>query len=40
MFCEWCLKRRRVVHAVRDRPFLFELAGIWDGEWSVVARQD
>ena len=28
-------KRRRVVHAVRDRAFL--PAGIWDGERSVVA---
>ena len=30
-------KRRRVVHAVRDRAFLPGPAGIWDGEWSVVA---
>ena len=30
-------KRRRVVHAVRDRAFLPGPAGIWDGEWSAVA---
>ena len=30
-------KRRRVVHAVRDRAFLPGPAGIWDGEWGVVA---
>ena len=30
-------KRRRIVHAVRDRPFLPGPAGIWDGEWDVVA---
>ena len=30
-------KRRRVVHAVRDRAFLLGPAGIWDGEWIVVA---
>ena len=30
-------KRRRVVHAVRDRAFLPGSAGIWDGEWGVVA---
>ena len=30
-------KRRRVVHAVRDRVFLPGPAGIWDGEWGVVA---
>ena len=29
-------KRRRVVHAVRDRAFLPGPAGIWDG-WGVVA---
>ena len=29
--------RRRVVHAVRDRAFLLGPAGIWDGEWVVVA---
>ena len=26
-------KRRRVVHAIRDRAFLPGPAGIWDGEW-------
>ena len=31
------LKRRRVVHAVRDRAFLPGAAGVWDGEWGVVA---
>ena len=30
-------KRRRVVHAVRDRAFLPGPAGIWDGEWGLVA---
>ena len=30
-------RRRRVVHAVRDRAFLPGPAGIWDGEWRVVA---
>ena len=30
-------ERRRVVHAVRDRAFLPGPAGIWDGEWCVVA---
>ena len=30
-------KRRRVVHAVRDRAFLRGPAGIWDGGWGVVA---
>ena len=30
-------KRRRVVQAVRDRAFLPGPAGIWDGEWGVVA---
>ena len=30
-------KRRRVVLAVRDRAFLPGPAGIWDGEWGVVA---
>ena len=30
-------ERRRVVHAVRDRAFLPGPAGIWDGEWGVVA---
>ena len=30
-------KKRRVVHAVRDRAFLPGPAGIWDGEWGVVA---
>ena len=30
------LKKRRVVHAVRDRDFLPRPAGIWDGEWGVV----
>ena len=30
-------KRRRVVHAVRDRAFLPGPAGIWDGECGVVA---
>ena len=30
-------ERRRVVHAVRDRAFLPGLAGVWDGEWGVVA---
>ena len=30
-------KRRRVVHAVRDRAFLPGPAGVRDGEWGVVA---
>ena len=30
-------ERRRVVHAVRDRAFLPGPAGIWDGEWGIVA---
>ena len=30
-------KRRRVVHAVRDRAFLPGPAGVWDGEWGIVA---
>ena len=30
-------KRRKVVHAVRDRAFLLGPAGIWDGGWVVVA---
>ena len=37
MVCGGAPKRRRVVHAVRDRAFLPGPAGIWDGEWSVVA---
>ena len=30
-------KRRRLVHAVRDHAFLPGPAGIWDGEWIVLA---
>ena len=30
-------QRRRVEHAVRDRAFLPGPAGIWGGEWGVVA---
>ena len=30
-------KRRRVVHAIRDGAFLPGPAGVWDGEWDVVA---
>ena len=29
-------KRRRLVHSVRDRAFLFGPPGIWDSEWSNV----
>ena len=30
-------KRRRSVHAVRDRAFLLGLSGIWEGEWITLA---
>ena len=30
-------KRRRLVHAVRDRTFLPGPAGIWEGEWITLA---
>ena len=39
---EWSVdgapKRRRVVHAVRDRAFLLGPAGIWDWEWALLLR--
>ena len=33
----WFPKRRRLVHAVRDRAFLPGPGGIWEGEWITLA---